>query len=139
MRGKAIELGCRGGPGLPSTANCSEILARSEPPTKPIVTFFRNSDRISSIAEDALYAAADKRHFIDEKMASIFTWRAGVRVPSTSNKTSLLIGLLAKVLGAILDEMMMVEVRKRETRDRFCDQESRARGSDSRRTPEYRW
>lgn len=45
-----------------------------------------------------------------------------MRVPSTSNRTNLLIGLSAKVFGAILDEMMMVEARKRETSDHVRDQ-----------------
>jgi len=41
-------------------ANCSEIFGRSEPPTNPMAAFFRNSDRSSSIAGDALYAAQIK-------------------------------------------------------------------------------
>jgi len=31
------------------------------------MTFFRNSDRSSSITGDALYATTDKRHITDEK------------------------------------------------------------------------
>ena len=117
-----IGLGCQGGPGLPSMANCSEIFRRSEPPTNPMATFFRSSDRSSSIAGDALYTIADKRHHCQENGAQtkhIPTWRAGVRVPSTSNNTSLLIGLSAKVFGAILGETMVAGARERETSDTF--------------------
>lgn len=49
------------------------------------------------------------------------TWRAGVSVPSTSNKTSLLMGLSAKVLGAIPDEGMVVEARKHKTNEHVSD------------------
>jgi hypothetical protein len=46
------------------------------------------------------------------RLKRISTWRAGVRVPSTSNKTSLLIGLLAKVLEAIPHEREEIENEK---------------------------
>ena len=59
--------GCQGGPGRPSTANCSEIFGRSEPPTNPMATFVRNSDRSSSITGDALYAVRIKKNVTDEK------------------------------------------------------------------------
>jgi hypothetical protein len=76
-----------------------------------MVTFFRSSDRSSSITGEAPYATQIK-DITDEKngskMGDIYTWRAGVRVPSTSNKTSLLTGLSAKLLEAILDETMVV-------------------------------
>ena len=67
MRGRAIGLGCRDGPRLQSTADCSKIFARPEPPTNSMATFFRDSDRASRIAEDALYATKDERHITDEK------------------------------------------------------------------------
>ena len=76
-----------------------------------MATFFRNSDRSSSITGDTLYAVrVKKRHKRESgnRAEDISTWRAGVRVPSTSNKTSLLMGLSAKVLGAILSRRMVV-------------------------------
>ena len=80
-----------------------------------MATFFRNSDKSSSITGDTLYAVRVKKCHRQEsgnQVEDISTWRAGVRVPSTSNKTSLLMGLLAKVLGAILSETMVVEDKR---------------------------
>eukprot|EP00001_Collodictyon_triciliatum_P185058 33086_3 len=51
-----------------SSPSCSFCLARSDPPTTPMVTFLRSSWR---------------KFF----MAGVITLRASVRVPSTSNKT----------------------------------------------------
>lgn len=77
-----------------------------------MTTFFRSSDKSSSIAGDALYAIVDhaKKQLTDRNVN--YTWRAGVRVPSTSNKTILWIGLSAKVLEPILSETVKLEVRK---------------------------
>lgn len=98
-------------------ANCSEIFAKSEPPTNPMATFFRSSDRSSSIAGDTPYVPKIKDASLINgrtvtKLKCISTWRAGVRVPSTSNKTNLLTGLSEKVLGAIPSETMETEARR---------------------------
>jgi len=66
---------CQGEPGLPSMANCSEIFGRSEPPTNPMATFFRNSDRSSSITGDTLYAVRAK-NVTDEK--AVTKWRVSL-------------------------------------------------------------
>ena len=59
LRGKEIWLGCRSGPRVPSTANRSEIFARSKPSMNPIATFLHNSDKSPNIAGDARYATTD--------------------------------------------------------------------------------
>ena len=53
--------------GITGVPSCSCCLTRSEPPTKPIAHLWRRADRIWSISGET-------------------SWRAGVRVPSTSNR-----------------------------------------------------
>ena len=48
---------------FPMTLSCSVILTRSEPPTKPIVTFFLSSFNSSNISSDAVCGSFERsRH-----------------------------------------------------------------------------
>ena len=82
-------------PFLPSTASCSLIFAKSEPPTKPMATLCLSSPRNLTISGVTLCLKGGVRR-VWFKTSRGWSYLGGVRVPSTSKRTNFLMVRPAK-------------------------------------------